>query len=120
MYPSCPLRLSESILLIITLAIRHNLTGDALANMIKVIDMHCISGPNSHSIKTLREWKSYFTNSKEALALFYHCKCCYSLLPTEQTAVCPICGTDLSLSSSKSYFVVLPIERQLSKFLSLE
>ena len=119
-YPSCPLRLSESILLIMTLAIRHNLTGDALADVIKLVDLHCVPGPNSHSIKTLRELKSYFANSKEALALFYYCRCCYSSLPTEHTAVCPICGTDLSLSSSKSYFVVLPIEHQLSKFLSRE
>lgn len=119
-YPSCPLRLSESILLIMTLAIRHNLTGDALADVIKLVDLHCVPGPNSHSIKTLRELKSYFANSKEALALFYYCKCCYSLLPTEHAAVCPICCTDLSLSSSKSYFVVLPIEHQLSKFLSRE
>lgn len=119
-YPSCPLRLSESILLIMTLAIRHNLTGDALADVIKLVDLHCVPGPNSHSVKTLRELKSYFANSKEALDLFYYCKCCYSLLPTKHTTVCPICGTDLSLSSSKSYFVVLPIEHQLSKFLSRE
>ena len=119
-YPTCPLRLSESILLIMTLAIRHNLTGDALADVIKLIDLHCVPGPNSHSVKTLRELKSYFANSKEALDLFYYCKCCYSLLPTERTVVCPICSTDLSLSSSKSYFVVLPIEHQLSKFLSRE
>ena len=119
-YPSCPLRLSESILLIMTLAIRHNLTGEALADVIKLVDLHCVPGPNSHSVKTLRELKSYFTNSKEALDLFYYCKCCYSLLPTEHTAVCPICGTDLSLSSTKSYFVVLPIEHQLSKFFSRE
>ena len=119
-YPSCPLRLSESILLIMTLAIRHNLARDALGNVIKLVDLHCVPGPNSHSIKTLRELKSYFMNSKEALDSFYYWKCCYSLLPTEHTAVCPICGTDLSLSSSKRYFVVLPIEHQLSKFLSHE
>lgn len=119
-YPPCPLRLSESILLIMTLAIRHNLTGDALADVIKLIDLHCVPGPNSHSVKTLRELKSYFANSKEALDLFYYCKCCYSLLPTERTEVCPICGRDLSLSSSKSYLVVLPTEHQLSKFLSHE
>ncbi|XP_074612396.1 uncharacterized protein LOC141866757 [Acropora palmata] len=86
LYPSCPLRLSESILLIMTLAIRHKLTGDALGDVIKLVDLHCVPGPNSHSVKTLRELKSYFTNSKESLDLFYYCKCCYSLLPTEHTA----------------------------------
>ena len=116
-YPSCPLRLSESILLIMTLAIRYKLTGDALGDVIKLVDLHCVPGPNSHSVKTLRELKSYFTNSKESVDLFYYCKCCYSLLPMEHTAVCSICVTDLSVSSSKSYFVVLPIEHQLSKFL---
>ena len=60
-YPSCPLRLSESILLIMTLAIRHNLTGDALADVIKLVDLHCVPGPNSHSVKTWRELKSYIT-----------------------------------------------------------
>lgn len=117
-YPSCPLRLSESVLLIMTLSIRHKLTGDALADVIKLIDLHCIPGPNSRSIKTLRELKSYFENSKEALDLFYYCKCCYCLLPTENTMVCPICNTDLSSPSAKGYFIVLPIEHQLSKFLS--
>ena len=52
-YPTCPLRLSESVLLIMTLAIQHKLTGDALANVIKLIDLHCIPGPNSHLIKNL-------------------------------------------------------------------
>ena len=118
-YPSCPLRLSESVLLIMTLAIRHKLTGDALADVIKLIDLHCIPGPN-HSIKTLRELKSYFADSKEALDLFYYCKYCYCLLPTEHIPVCPICDTDLGSSAAKSYFVALPIEHQLSKFLSRE
>ena len=119
-YPTCPLRLSESVLLIMTLAIRHKLTGDALADVIKLIDLHCIPGPHSHSIKTLRELKSYFADSKESLDLFYYCNCCYCLLPTEHTPVCPICDTDLGSPAAKSYFVVLPIEHQLSKFLSRE
>ena len=119
-YPTCPLRLSESVLLIMTLAIRHKFTGDALADVIKLIDLHCIPGPNSHSIKTLRELKSYFADSKESLDLFYYCNYCYCLLPTEHTPVCPICDTDLGSSAAKRYFVVLPIEHQLSKFLSRE
>ena len=45
-YPTCPLWLSESELLIMTLAIRHKLTGDALADVIKLIDLHCIPRPN--------------------------------------------------------------------------
>ena len=40
-YPSFPLQLSESILLILTLAIQHNLTGDALGDVIKLVDLHC-------------------------------------------------------------------------------
>ena len=119
-YPTCPLRLSESVLLIMTLAIRHKLTGDALADVIKLIDLHCIPGPNSHSIKTLRELKSYFADFKESLDLCYYCNYCYCLLPSEHTPVCPICDTDLGSSAAKSYFVVLPIEHQLSKFLSRE
>ena len=119
-YPTCPLWLSESELLIMTLAIRHKLTGDALADVIKLIDLHCIPGPHSHSIKTLRELKSYFADSKETLDLFYYCNCYYCLLPSEHTPVCPICHTDQGSPAAKSYFVVLPIEHQLSKFLSRE
>lgn len=112
-YPSCPLRLSKSVLLIMTLAIRHNLTGDALADVIKLIDLHCVPGSNSHSVKTLRELKSYFSNSKEALELFYYCKCCYSLLSTEQACVCKrshgescfSCGVKLYLAA-RLYFHV--------------
>ena len=118
-YPSCPLRLSESVLLIMTLAIRHKLTGEALADVIKLIDLHCIPGTQNCSVKTLRELKSYFVNSKEKLDLFYYCNCCFGLITTECT-VCPICSTDLSSSSAKKYFVVLPIEHQLSKFFSRE
>ena len=71
-YPSCPLWLSESVLLIMTLAIRHKLTGEALADVIKLIDLHCIPGTQNRSIKSLRELKSYFVNSKET-DLFYYC-----------------------------------------------
>ena len=120
-YPSCPLRLSESVLLIMTLAIRHKLTGDALSDVIKLIDLHCIPGPNSHSIKTLRELKSFFADSKEALNQLFYCNYCFCLLPTEHTSVCPICATDLdAISTAKRYFVVLPIKQQLSRFLSRE
>ena len=116
-YPSCPLRLSESVLLIMTLAIRHKLTGEALADIIKLIDLHCIPGTQSFSIKTLRELKSYFVNSKEMLDVLYYCSCCFGLL-TEECDFCPFCHTDLSSPSAKRYFLVLPIGHQLSKFFS--
>lgn len=52
-FPSCPLRLSESVLLIMTLALQHKLAGEALADIIQLIDLHCVPSPQSRSIKTL-------------------------------------------------------------------
>ena len=111
-YPSCPLRLSDSVLLIMTLAIRHKLTGEALVDVIKLIDLHCIPVTQNRSIKSLRELKSYFVNSKEMLDLFYYCNCCFGLL-TKECNVCPVCNRDLNSPSSKKYFVVLPMGRSI-------
>jgi hypothetical protein len=117
-FPSCPLRLSESVLLIMTLALRHKLAGEALADIIQLISLHCIPSPQSRPIKTLRELKQYFENSKEAVERYFYCKFCHSLLPTNDGTACPICTTDLSLPSTKGYFLVAPIECQLKTFFS--
>ena len=82
-FPSCPLRLSESVLLIMTLALRHKLAGEALADIIQLISLHCIPSPQSRPIKTLRELKQYFENSKGAVERYFYCKFCHSLLPTK-------------------------------------
>lgn len=117
-YPLCPLRLSESVLLIMTLAIRHKLTGEALADVIKLVDLHCIQGTQSSSVKTSRELKSYFVNPKQKVNLIY-CNPCFDMLTTERS-VCPVCCKELNLPSDEKYFLILPIEDQLSKFLARE
>jgi hypothetical protein len=117
-FPSCPLRLSESVLLIMTLALRHKLAGEALADIIHLVSLHCVPSPQSRPIKTLRELKQFFENAKGAVEQKFFCKFCHSLLPTNDVTVCPTCTTDLSLPSTKGYFLVAPIESQLKTFFS--
>ncbi len=112
-FPSCPLRLSESVLLIMTLALRHKLAGEALADIIHLIDLHCVPSAQSRPIKTLRELKRYFETAKGAVEKNFYCKFCHSPLPTNDVPSCPICNIDLSPPSTKGYFLVAPIESQL-------
>ena len=60
--PGLPLKLSESVLLILTLAVAHNLNGSCLSDVIALINLHCIPGPLNKCVSSLSALKKYFAD----------------------------------------------------------
>ena len=61
-YPGSPFKLSESVLLILTLAVAHNLNGSCLSDVIALINLHCIPGPLNKCVSSLNALKKYFAD----------------------------------------------------------
>lgn len=62
LYPGSPLKLSEIILLILTLAIAHSINGTCLADIISLINLHCIPGPQNKCVRSLNALRKYFVD----------------------------------------------------------
>ncbi|CAH3182877.1 unnamed protein product [Porites lobata] len=72
-YPGSPLLLSESILLILTLAVAHNLNGSCLSDVISLINLHCIPGPLNKCVNSLSELKRYFADFELPITKHFYC-----------------------------------------------
>ena len=118
-YPGSPLLLSESILLILTLAIAHNLNGSCLSDVISLINLHCIPGPLNKCVNSLNELKRYFADLELPITKHFYCKFCseYLGVSSDTPDVCPICDSDVRDPKKKSYFVILSVESQLKELM---
>ena len=58
LYDGCPITVGVSMLLIMTVAMHHGMTGEALQDILTLVSLHCIS-PN-YCTESLRKFKQYF------------------------------------------------------------
>ena len=86
-YEGCPLTVSVSMLLIMTLAMRHGLTGEALQDILTLISLHCIS-PN-YCVESLRKFKQFFGDIKNPLVFHNYCPHCFLHLSDKRSETCP-------------------------------
>ena len=114
-YPGSHLKLSESVLLILTLAVTHNLKGSCLSDVISLINLHCIPGPQNKCVRSLNALKKYFVDLQLPITKHFYCKFCSEYLGVtgDTPDVCPICGKDVSDLKKEPYFVILSMENQL-------
>ncbi len=113
LYVGAPITLGTSTLLILTFAMTHSLSGEALSHLLELIDAHCIT-PNLCT-KSITKLKSFFRQLKTPLCCHYYCPFCHGLLEAGvNTQECPYCGLSLSQDNlKKSFFIEMPIEQQL-------
>lgn len=108
----------ESMLLIMTFCVRHNLTGAATGDLIKLLSLHCPQ--NANIVKNLREFNLFVQALKSPLVKHYYCpspKCQVyngSLVPDGKTKCC-VCQCILK---KEHFFIELPIYSQLENLLS--
>lgn len=119
LYPGSPLKLSESVLLILTLAVTHNLNGSCLSDVISLINLHCIPGPLNKCVNSLNELKKYFADLELPITKHFYCNFCYEYIGVLSNTpdVCPICDNDVRDPKKKSYFVILSVENQLKELM---
>lgn len=119
LFEGAHLTLDVSMLLMITFAMRHSITGVALEDLLLLIEVHLIS-PNcfGHSKKLLRD---FFKKLKNPIGFHYYCSFCYHWCK-KTPEHCTNKGTkelqDFSKEGSLTHFIVVPFINQLQSLLA--
>lgn len=114
-YSGASISVAESALLILTLALRHNITGECLSDFLSVIALHCLTTNLIHS--SIYRFRKYFSSLKTPLTIHKYCtKCEYLFKENEETDNCPVCMSNMIDSKNMSYFVEIPLIYQLQQF----
>ena len=113
LYKGSPITVGISMLLIMTVAMRHGMTGEALQDILTLVTLHCIS-PN-YCIEGVRRFKQYFTSTTSPLVFHHYCSHCFLYLDDKRAETCPnsLCQKPLQGLGRKSFFIEIPIASQL-------
>lgn len=113
-YQGSRLTVSISMLLIVTFATRHNLSGVALCDLLNLIKVHCPSDNICRA--TLTMYQDFFRHLKTPLIYNYFCeKCFLSIEKDAKCEKCPNCS-----STSIRYFITIPLKDQMETILKSE
>jgi len=101
--------------IIMKFAMKHRITKEALADLLKVLQLHLPSANNAPP--TLHHFKKEFKDLQ--YPLIYHHFCTKSLMPTsiEKVSGNTLCKSSFSTHYSKSNFIEIPIHLQLRSIL---
>jgi len=104
LYDGSPVTFSVSLLLIISFAIRHNLSGLALADLLTLINIHLIV-PNCFA-KSTAVLNRFFRQLKKPIEYHYYCCCCFEYIGLKKTSCCSnkYCLADFSQKGALAYF----------------
>lgn len=107
LYAGAPITIAQSMLLILSLVLKHNLTGTSIADIITVINLHC---PNEAFRKnSLHKFKKYFSWSTDKFTKHYYCSVCTTSLATKNS-ICETCQANRGIS----YFIEMSFIKQLT------
>ena len=115
LYEGAAITLLESMLLILTYGMKHQLTGVALADLLVLVSLHCLA-PNLCKT-SMYLFNKFFSNIHSPLTFHKFCSKCYFLIEEDGVGACPICNADLSGRGRMSYFIEIPIIRQIQDML---
>lgn len=110
-----------NLLLIITFAIRHQLSGTAWMDLLTLIDIH-LSAPNCFT-RSLATPQKFFEQLENSLQFHFNCSFCYEYIGINKRTCCANkhCLQDLTKKSSLSYllcFILIPLDPQLEALLA--
>lgn len=111
---NCPLTVTESVLLIKKYQMRHNLTQEALSDLLQLMRLHFPS-PN-HFPRTVYLFNKETPVLCDPLEYTYFCSRCLQEIPSKDEATCPniACGRSLlSEHGAVSSFIEIPLEPQI-------
>lgn len=110
LYDGARITLATSMLLIVSFVIRHNLPGEALTDIITLIELHCAL-PNIFAQST-KMFKDFFRGHDTPIDCHYYCDRCH--IYNGKSKECCICLQNLN----NSYFIMLPMIEQFQKIIS--
>ena len=107
LYRDAPLTIIDSMLLILSLLLHHNVTMQCLADIITVINLHCaLDGLKKNS---LYKFQKFFAFGNTPIQKHFYCSTCLRDLRSLDD-MCPSCPR-----KKNSYFVLLPFLEQLQE-----
>lgn len=86
LYHGARITLGVSLLLIITFAIRHQISGTALVDLLTLIDIHLIA-PNCFT-RSLANLHKFFKQLENLLQFHYYCSFCYGFIGISKRTSC--------------------------------
>ena len=118
LFEGAQINLAVSMLLVITYAVRHSLTGVALADLLLLIEVHLVS-PNNFG-RSMALLRSFFKKLKNPLEYHYYCSFCYEYVGTaKECGHCPNCLKDfIEKGTTLGYFIIIPLVNQLQDLLA--
>ena len=115
LYDGAPISVAVSMLLIVTFAIRHSLTGLAIVDLLTLISLHCAL-PNQCT-SSMALLKNLFMRLKDPVEFQYYCTFCMQYqglsLPEDKLCKNRCCLKDLNKKENSSYFIIIPLMCQL-------
>lgn len=118
LYRNAPISVAESLLLIMTFANRHKITGKALGDLLTLISLHCPSDIQTECLQNLHKFKQFFDDSSPLL-LHKYCSACFMTVESTDTQ-CKTCEANVLMEGSTSFFIEVPIEAQLKRLFAKE
>ncbi|KAK3922577.1 Protein KINKY POLLEN [Frankliniella fusca] len=112
-YNGAPITISESLLAVLSYAVRHNLDGKAIVDLLKLIDLH-LKEEDKEFKATLYYFKQHFSHLKAPVKFHFFCSSCLSPLPSS-TSECPNIKTHQNTKTQCSYFLEISLEDQLQR-----
>lgn len=120
LYEGSSLTLASSSVLIIKYKMRHNLTQEALGDLLQLIKLHCPS-PN-RCPSSVYQFKKGFPDLNYPITMHYFCSRCLHAIDDVTVKVCTntSCNCDFSARDSLSSFIEVSLDSQLTVILEGE
>ena len=98
--------------------IRHNLTSEALENLLSIIV--ALLPASSILPSSVSRFKKYFANLKHPFVFHHYCSFCFAYISQRGVKQCTNshCLKDLTAKGATSYFIEIPIVDQLQTMFS--
>lgn len=113
-YKGARLTVAASIIMILSFVLRHGLTGQALSDLLVLIEMHCLL-PNLCR-QTKKIFNDFFKNISGPIEFHYYRTVCNTYIGCKK-AQCPSCELAQKGSGQLSYFIMIPLIQQLQSLL---
>ena len=118
LYKGANLTLGSVMVLLVLFVIRHNLTSEALENLLSIIA--ALLPASSILPSSVSRFKKYFANLKHPFVFHHYCSFCFAYISQRGVKQCTNshCLKDLSAKGGTSYFIEIPIVDQLQTMFS--
>ena len=118
LYPGAAITVKVALLLLLAFVVRHNLTKEAINDLLYLIDLLCPK-PNK-CCKSAYRFKKFFSFLIIPAEFKYYCQACIVPINYPLVKICSICKTVFSLAKSPSYFVKFSISNQIKSLFAKE